>query len=30
MNKTYTIEDARRKAKERLIRKQDGMRDLIM
>ena len=30
MNKTDTIEDTRRKAKERLIRKQDGMRDLIM
>ena len=30
MNKTYITEDVRRKAKERLIRKQDGMRDLIM
>ena len=30
MNKTDTTEDTRRKAKERLIREQDGMRDLIM
>ena len=30
MNKTNTTEDTRRKAKERFIRKQDGMRDLIM
>ena len=30
MNKTNTTEDTRKEAKERLIRKQDGMRDLIM
>ena len=30
MNKTDTTKDTRRKAKERLIRKNDGMRDLIM
>ena len=30
MNKTNTIKDIIRKAEERLIRKKDGMRDLIM
>ena len=30
MNKTNTIKDTRRKARERLIRKNDRMRDLIM
>ena len=30
MNKTNTTEDMRRKANERLIMKQDGMKDLIM
>ena len=30
MNKIDTTEDTRRKTKERLIRKKDGMRDLIM
>ena len=30
MNKTNTTEDTRSKAKERLIRKEDGIRDLIM
>ena len=30
MNKTDTTKDTRRKAKERLIRKKDRMRDLIM
>ena len=30
MNKIDTIEDTKRKAKERLIRKKDGMRNLIM
>ena len=30
MNKTYTTKDMRRKAKERLIRNKDRMRELIM
>ena len=30
MNKTDTTKDTRRKAKERLIRKNDRIRDLIM
>ena len=30
MNKTDTTKDTRRKMEERLIRKIDGMRDLIM
>ena len=30
MNKTDTIKDTKRKTEKRLIRKEDGMRDLIM
>ena len=30
MENTYTTKDTRGKAKERLVRKNDGMRDLIM
>ena len=30
MNKTDTIKDTKRKTEKRLIRKENGMRDLIM